>query len=129
MAIRMRIRSPEAVETVQGEDDWTLGQLMALIREKMGVRDFALKTGFPPADIDLSAKNAKLQELKLNGATLTLVPIEELSQAPDGQAKAQSSSAMNHPTFKPKRVDIDETVVEWEEGGGYLGKGFLEKRA
>lgn len=126
MAIRMRVRGPGGTETIQGEDTWTLRQLVAHIREKTGVADFSLKTGFPPAPLDLTAGDALLGELRLNGAVLTLVPAEkeEAAAGPSSTAPQQPGKGPTArvPSFEPKRVAVDETVVEWEDGGGFLGE-------
>ncbi len=126
----MRVRGPEGTVTLQAEDDWTLEQLVALVKEKTGIPDFTLKTGFPPAPLDLTAKGALAKDLKLNGATLTLVPNEQAREGLtiDGATsprKPNGDAVEALPSFKPKRVAVDETVVEWDDAGGYLGKSFV----
>ena len=125
----MRVRGPSSVVTVEAADDWTVAQLVTLIQEKTGVDSFTLKAGFPPAALDLSdAETKTLGPLKLNGDTVMVIP------ADGALAGALSSGAEQAPApppapapkpFKPKRVDVDETVVPWEEGGGYLGLSFF----
>ncbi len=131
MAIRIRIRGPNSTETVQAQDDWTMAELVALIRDKMGVQHFSLKAGFPPVDLDVATEGLTLNGLNLNGSTLSLVPLEP--QAEEGtshpaskaaprsvQTASMASAAMPAPSFQPKKVEVDETVVEWTDGGGYL---------
>lgn len=123
--IRIRVRGPSAAVTLEAADDWTLAQLLTLIREKTGVDSFTLKAAYPPTALDLSdAESKTLAPLKLNGETLMVIPTE-------GGLAGASSSAKQAPApppapepkpFIPKRVDVDETVVPWEEGGGYLGR-------
>ncbi len=136
MAIRLRVRGPGGAETIQAEDDWTIGRLVELIREKMGVQQFSLKAGFPPVPLDLNATETRLEELKLGGATLTLVPAEtEAGRSHTGAANATVGAAAAPPPpvaapppvtpFTPRGVEVDETVVEWPEGGGYLSKSSI----
>lgn len=126
--VRIRVRGPSAVVTLEAADDWTLAKLLALIREKTGVESFTLKAAYPPTALDLSAAESKtLGPLKLNGETLMVIPTEgglasagEPSAAPAAPAPAPAAPAPK--PFIPKKVDVDETVVPWDEGGGYLSK-------
>ncbi|CAK7262825.1 ubiquitin-specific protease otu1 [Sporothrix epigloea] len=126
--IRIRVRGPSSVVTVEAADEWTVAQLVALIREKTGVESFTLKSGFPPAALDLSdAESKTLGPLKLNGDTLMVIPTDGnlagASSTTAGQILEPSPSPAPAPApkpFKPKGVDVDETVVPWNEGGGYL---------
>lgn len=120
--IRVRVRGPSSVVTLEAADDWTLAELLTLIREKIGVDSFALKAAYPPAPLDLSdAQSRTLEPLKLNGATLTLIPAEG-GLAHAGSSEPEPVLAPAPKKFIPKRVGVDETVVPWEEGGGYLGE-------
>ncbi|CAK7198791.1 ubiquitin-specific protease otu1 [Sporothrix eucalyptigena] len=122
--IRMRVRGPSSTVTLEAADDWTLEQLLTAIREKTGVDSFTLKAGFPPAALDLSdAESKTLAPLKLNGDTIMVIPADgTLAGASSSTAEpALAAPAAPAPKpFKPKRVDVDETVVPWDEGGGYL---------
>jgi len=106
--------------------------LVQIIKDKMNVREgFSLKAGFPPAALDLTASTTPLKDLNLNGETLTLVPREEeqeesIDSTPlSGSLLPQESGSSRTPqqsTFVPKGVEPDETtMVEWQEGGGYIG--------
>ncbi|CAK7266344.1 ubiquitin-specific protease otu1 [Sporothrix epigloea] len=120
--IRIRVRGPSSAVTVEVADEWTLAQLVALIREKTGVGNFALKSGFPPAALDLSdAESRILGPLKLNGDTLMVIPADGSLAGAASTAAEQTPEPTPPPkAFIPKRVDVDETVVPWDEGGGYL---------
>lgn len=121
----MRVRGPSGVETIQAEDDWTLDQLVKTIQDKCRVSEFSLKSGYPPSELDLRAKQTPIKDLKLNGETLTLVPAaRELEDAPVPEAK-RAKTVSEAPAFQPKGVEADETTVEWPEQGGYLGMSML----
>ncbi|EFX06158.1 otu-like cysteine peptidase [Grosmannia clavigera kw1407] len=120
-SIRMRVRGPSATVTLEAAADWTLAQLLELIRDKTGVQSFTLKTGFPPTPLDLAdAAAMTLGPLQLNGATIMLVPTDSGGPSASESAPAPTSSTPAPPPFVPKGVDVDETVVPWDEGGGYL---------
>lgn len=127
--IRTRVRGPSSVVTLEADDDWTLAQLLDVVREKTGVASFTLKAGYPPTALDLSAPGSKtLGPLKLSGATLMVIPTEGgLAGTSSAEPASESAPALAPPQpapkpFTPKRVDVDETVVPWDEGGGYLGE-------
>ncbi|TLD17485.1 uncharacterized protein PgNI_00490 [Pyricularia grisea] len=77
--VRVRVRHPEGTLQVQAEDSWTAGQFIEHLRKETGVPCFVLKSGFPPAVVDLSDKNISLGALNLNGSAITLTPIEDTS--------------------------------------------------
>lgn len=135
MPIRMRIRGPGWTEQITAEDDWTVQALLDCINKKMGITEFALKYGFPPAALDLEARGTPLSSLKLNGETLTLVPAEppsDLPAAPPGgssgsavpaaPASGAPAAAAETPDFKPKSVEPDELSIRWPERDGYISK-------
>jgi hypothetical protein len=120
--IRFRARGPGGAKTLQLDEDGTVEQLLALIKEEMSVEEFTIKSGYPPALLDLSARETSLKELNLNGATITVDPIEKPVDQAEPGAKTGKDAPERKPAFEPKRVEVDETVVEWPESGGYLGK-------
>ena len=115
--MRFRARGPGGAKTLQLEDDGTVERLVALIKAEMGVDEFTVKTGYPPAPLDLTALDTSLKDLGLNGATITVDPVEK----PVTKAAVEPAKE-SKPAFKPKRVEVDETVVEWPEAGGCLGR-------
>jgi ubiquitin thioesterase OTU1 len=114
------------------EEQTTLKDLVALIKEKTEVSSFSLKYGWPLTELDISpsALSSTVAELKLRGETVVVVPHESASlaaQAPAANATSQGAqkSADVQPAPKPftaKGMEPDETVVEWPERGGYLGQ-------
>ncbi|ERT02611.1 ubiquitin thioesterase OTU1 [Sporothrix schenckii 1099-18] len=124
--IRIRVRGPREIVTLEAADEWTLAQLLTLIREKTGVDGFTLKAAYPPTALDLSdAESKTLAPLKLNGETLMVIPTDGgLAGGPPSGVQAPVAPAPppapTQKPFTPKRVDVDETVVPWDEGGGYL---------
>ena len=120
--IRFRARGPGGAKTLRLDEEGTVEQLLALLREEMGVADFTVKAGYPPALLDMSARDTPLTELNLNGATLTVDPVAQPAEQPKSSGKTKGEAAEEKPAFKPKRVEVDETVVEWPQVGGYLGR-------
>jgi len=120
--VRFRARGPSGAKTLQLEEDQTVEQLLALIKQEMGVTNFTVKSGYPPALLDLSAEEVSLKELNLNGATITVDPVETPAGQPEPSGRTEEKASEEKPKFKPKRVEVDETVVEWPQVGGYLGR-------
>jgi len=122
----MRVRGPDGQTTLQMDDGATLDALVAKIREEMAVKDFSLKSGFPPTPIDLSASSALIKDLGLAGATVTLVPSETetasqgISNEPQLSPGVKSQGNAGLPTFRPKKVEVDETVIELDDQSGYI---------
>ena len=116
---RVRVRHPNGTHTIVAEDNWDLSQLVAAIREQTNIERFTLKSGYPPTPLDLSAASTPLEDLRLNGATLILAPIED---EPKDTEVPTSRSSDALPTFTPKRPAVDETSIEWADGGGYLSE-------
>lgn len=114
--IRFRVRGPGWVETVTATPEWTIQQLLDLLKEKQGAEPSALKYGYPLKAIDLSNTSASIEPLKLKGEAITFVPKE------DPAASAASAAPVpSKPAFVPKKVEPDATVIEWPEKDGYLG--------
>lgn len=129
--MRMRIRGPGWTEQVSADEDWTIQKLVDYIKEKKAMENFALKYGFPPMSLDLSSRDTPLSSLRLNGETLSLIPIGAPPSDPSpaaSSAVAGASSAPQAPTtpaaptFQPKRVEPDELTVAWPERDGYISK-------
>ena len=118
----MRVRGPSSTITLAADDDWTVAYLLSTIREQIGVQRFSLRGSYPPTPIDLSSPETRtLAPLKLNGGTLSVIP-------DDGALAGASASTAAQPpktTFTPKKVEVDETVVPWDEGGGYLSRSIV----
>jgi ubiquitin thioesterase OTU1 len=104
------------------EDDTTLKTLLSLIKEKTELSKFTLKYGWPPRDwdVDTIAPTTTVQELNIKGETIVVVPSESATAAdvpahPVEQAPTKES-------FRPKAIEPDETVVEWTDRSGYMGR-------
>lgn len=138
--VRVRVRHPEGTLQVQAEDSWTVGQFIEHLRKETGVPCFVLKSGFPPAVIDLSDKNISLGALNLDGSAITLTPVEDTSpEAVRSRemaklverdslmaaelAAAESTATPSSGQSDPKRPD--NLSVPWPEmDDGYMGKNI-----
>jgi ubiquitin thioesterase OTU1 len=112
MTVPIRVRAPSGQLRLDVEENSTLGQLVAVIRERTGLQDFTLKYGYPLKNLDLTTETtgATIASLGLRGETIVVAPADSRPAAPAPKP------------FVPKGVDPDETVVEWPERGGYLGQ-------
>ncbi|KAF2144383.1 uncharacterized protein K452DRAFT_223092 [Aplosporella prunicola CBS 121167] len=76
--MRVRVRGPQGVSTIEIDEHATMAELQSSIAEKSGVPSFDLKAGYPPKPIDLSAFDpiTKISDtgLKLNGEQLVVAP-------------------------------------------------------
>lgn len=137
--IRVRVRGPNGVTSIQAEDDWKLEQLIELIKEKTGVASFSLKYGWPLKAMETDdAKHQTLAGFKLNGETLVVEPLEapsaafEDTAAPPAPSKGAGSAisvapgataaALRSP-LAPRRLgnkNLDDVMVEWPERDGML---------
>lgn len=129
MKVQIRLRAPNGNVRLDVEEETTLRDLVELIKEKTEVRRFSLKYGWPLTELDISPASLGLTvaELKLRGETIVVVPHESASATPAAEATSQGAQRAGdvQPTPKPftaKGMEPDETVVEWPERGGYLGK-------
>lgn len=114
--IRFRVRGPGWVENITATPDWTIQKLLDHLKEKQGADAAALKYGYPLKAIDLSDTSASIEPLKLKGEAITFVPKEDASAS-----SAPTVPVASKPEFTPKKVEADDTVIEWPEKDGYLG--------
>lgn len=128
MSIAIRLRAPNGQHRLDVDPSTTLKDLANIIREKAKVDKFMLKYGYPLQELDMSdsALTSSVQDLKLRGETVVVVPIDAPSTAV-AQANAQgaqTSADVQPPPkpFKAKPMEPDETVVEWPQRGGFIGK-------
>lgn len=126
MKVQIRLRGPNGQVRLEVEEETTLKELVELIKEKTEVKRFSLKYGYPLAQLDISpaALSSTVADLKLRNETIVVVPHESAS-ATQATAQGAQKSADVQPTpkpFTPKGMEPDETVVEYPEKGGYLGK-------
>lgn len=118
--IRFRVRGPGWVENITATPDWTIQQLLNHLKEKQGAEASALKYGYPLKAIDLSDTSASIEPLKLKGEAITFVPKEDASASAAPEVPVASK-----PEFTPKKVEADDTVIEWPEKDGFLGKSTI----
>ena len=127
MGVPIRLRGPNGLARLDADQDTQLAQLVDLIKEKSGVKTFSLKYGWPLADLDLSpaSLHRTVEELKLRGETIVVVPLEntnDTSTVASSQPSASDSAAAEaQELFQPKPMEPDETVISWPERGGYVG--------
>lgn len=120
--IRFRVRGPGWVENINATPDWTIRHLLDHLKDKQGVEAAALKYGYPLKAIDLRDTSASIEPLKLKGEAITFVPKEDASGSGSGSSSAAPAVPVaNKPEFTPKKVEADDTVIEWPEKDGYLG--------
>lgn len=129
MSIPIRVRGPNGQHRLDVEPTATLKDLVGLIKEKTGLSKFSLKYSYPLKELETSdaASSTSVQDLKLRGETIVVVPLDATFHATPSQATAQGaqkSADVQAPPkpFKAKPMEPDETVVEWPERGGYLGE-------
>jgi hypothetical protein len=123
MLIQISLRAPNGQSRIQIDDQSTLRDLIEIITEKTGLKGFSLKYGYPPKDLDItpSALEESIQNMKLRGETIVVVPLETRPSSPVSQPAPKSPSRQPE-TFAPKSVEPDETSVEWPERGGHLSE-------
>lgn len=75
-SIRLRVRGPQGVITLNIDSNATWSDLIDQISEKSGVTDFDLKIGYPPQPLEFSSSETKLSDIphKLNGEQLIVTP-------------------------------------------------------
>jgi ubiquitin thioesterase OTU1 len=119
MPIPIRLRTPNGQSRLDVDDEATLGELLALIKQTTGLSNISLKYSYPlkTLDIDPALLVAKVKDLGLRGETIVVASLDARPSDP----VPQSSKAASPPPFVPKRVEPDETVVEWPEAGGFMG--------
>jgi len=125
MKVQIRLRGPDGQVRLDVEEETTLKDLLELIKEKTEVNSFSLKYGYPLKELDTSATalSATVVDLRLRGETIVVVPHESATAAATEQGAQKSSDVQPAPKpFTAKRMEPDETVVEWPERGGYLGE-------
>lgn len=128
MSVAIRLRAPNGQHRLDVDPTTTLKDLVGIIKEKAEVSKFMLRYSYPLKELDMSepALSSSVQDLKLRGETVVVVPLDVPSTAV-AQANAQgaqTSADVQPPPkpFKAKPMEPDETVVEWPERGGFLGK-------
>lgn len=125
MSIPIRLRAPNGQHRLDVDPTATLRDLIGLIKEKTEVSKFLLKYSYPLKELDTSdaALSSSVQDLKLRGETMVVVPLDSPSQTATAQGAQRSADVQPPPKpFTAKPMEPDETVVEWPERGGYLGK-------
>ena len=123
MLVQISLRAPNGQSRIHIDDESTLQDLIEIIAEKTGLKSFTLKYGYPPKDLDITppALERGIQNLKLRGETIVVVPLETRPASPVSQP-APKPSIPQPQAFVPKSVEPDETSVEWPERGGHLGE-------
>lgn len=146
MPTRLRIRWREGLDKIEAGDDWTLAQLLKVIKDKTGYDEFTVKEGWPPRDISLEgADQTSVSSLGWNGNTLmvqatAILPEETAVKSAPGQAgpgqpswsSAEQSDANSvrgaakaakeddgPPTMPEKAAGM---AVDWPERGGSLSE-------
>lgn len=125
MKVQIRLRGPNGQVRLEVEEETTLKDLLELIKEKTSVNSFSLKYGYPLVELktDPEALGSTVGELKLRGETIVVVPHESATASATAQGAQRSADVQPAPKpFTAKRMEPDETVVEWPERGGYLGE-------
>lgn len=116
MKIQIRLRAPNGQARLEIDDEASLGDLIGLIKEKTSLVDFSLKYGYPlkPLDISLDSQGRAVKEFQLRNETIVVAPIEG--------PKAVAISQAEPKPFTPKKIEPDETSLEWADRGGHIGK-------
>ncbi|KAL2132867.1 hypothetical protein VTI74DRAFT_3213 [Chaetomium olivicolor] len=116
MLIPISLRSPNGQSRIQIDDESTLRDLVELIKQKTGLSKFSLKYGYPLQGLDISPslQNSSIKDLKLRGETIVVAPSDPTPPAPALQPAPAETK------FVPKKVEPDETSVEWPERGGHV---------
>ncbi|KAL1844667.1 hypothetical protein VTK73DRAFT_2067 [Phialemonium thermophilum] len=123
MTVPIRLRAPNGMSRLDVEETATLADLVRLVREKTGVATFSLKYGWPLQPLDLGDEDAlriPVGDLNLRGETLVVVPLDGAPEAAAPAPSVAEAEARQPERFEPKRVEPDETVVEWPERGGFM---------
>ena len=125
MKVPIRVRGPNGQVRLEVEEETTLKDLIELIKEKTEVNSFSLKCGYPLTELktDREALSSTVIELKLKGELIVVVPHESDTATATAQGAQRSADIQPAPKpFTAKKMEVDETVVEWPERGGYLGE-------
>lgn len=116
MKIQVRIRTPNGQSRLEIEDESSLGDLVALIKEKTALQNFSLKYGYPLKNLDISLESQRTTHVKdhgLRGETVVVAPIETTPPAQEAPPPPKP--------FTPKGIEPDETSLAWPERGGHIG--------
>jgi ubiquitin thioesterase OTU1 len=101
--MRVRIRGPSGTSTATLEDDATVGDLYARIKENTGLTSFDIKYGYPPKPLLLESKSALLSglDIKLNGEQLTVSAKSGSIDSPQSKSDTsfQTLPPQDAPTF------------------------------
>lgn len=121
MKIQIRLRAPNGQARLEIDDEASLGDLIGQIKQTTGLVDFTLKYGYPlkPLDTSLDSQGKAVKEFQLRNETIVVAPME------GPQATAISQDAAESKPFTPKKMEPDETSLEWADRGGYLGMSQL----
>lgn len=124
MKIQVRIRAPNGQSRLEIDDEGSLGDLIAMVKEKTGLTKFSLKYGYPLKNLDISPEiqsTTKVKDHGLRGETLVVAPLESSSSPAPPPPAAESSTPAAPKPFTPKGIEPDETSLAWPEKGGYIG--------
>lgn len=109
-SIRLRVRGPQGVATLNIDNSATWSDLLHQISEKSGVADFDLKFGYPPENLNTESisSDMKLSDLphKLNGEQLIVMPkaVQQHLAAPmEGTTPSASKSLPPTTSAAPDR--------------------------
>ena len=98
--MRIRIRGPQGVSTINIEETATWGELKAAIASSASVPEFDVKYGYPPKPLNTESIDAATHlsslEIPLNGEQLTIVPINIQASLSNPLASAK------HPPSAPR---------------------------
>ncbi|KAK0713781.1 hypothetical protein B0T26DRAFT_718331 [Lasiosphaeria miniovina] len=117
MKIQIRLRAPNGQARLEIDDESAVQDLIPLIKAETGLDTFSLKYGYPLKNLD-TTQCATVKEMQLRGETIVIAPVERTPASAD--AKASTVSASELKPFIPKRIEPDETSLEWPEKGGYI---------
>lgn len=91
--MKLRLRGPAGVSTLTFEDDATVGDLRAQIKEKTSLTKYDVKYGYPPIPLTLASDAALLSSLdvKLHGQQLM---VTSQSSIEDGTPQISKDNAV-----------------------------------
>jgi ubiquitin thioesterase OTU1 len=94
--MRVRLKGPAGAATLTLAEDATVGNLIDEIARESGVARFEVKHGYPPQPLSLTDSQrldlVTSLDVKLNGETLTIIPVREVDSNSDTQASQSTQT-------------------------------------
>lgn len=123
--MKIKYRSPLGNGVLSLHDASTIENLCLQILAQTGCENFQVRYGWPPKDLDLSAKDTTLASLKMNGESIIIVPSDEhmaaLAAATAAESAPQPQANLDP---KPEPESTAPPIIPWQPTGerdsGYL---------